>query len=487
YVTCRDWSEGWLNEGFATFMEHVWREKLLGKDEYDYGVKNDLSSYLSEAHGRYRRPIVCQDYDAPLDLFDRHLYEKGATVVHMLRATLGDSVWRRGLRLYLERHAFGGVETADLRRACEEVSGRNLAWFFDQWVHRGGHPEIKVSREWDQDSKSLLVIVEQVHEADAVTPEAFRLPMTLELAVGDRRLRLPIEIRQRKETIQIPLPSKPRYVALDPEHDLMKLMEFTRSEEELSYGLAESNFVLERIRCARELASYGNEAAVQVLTRAAKKDRFWGVRLAAIASLGEIGARHPGLVDRIADLAKGQKPKVRRAVAWALGWIGGDDAIKHLRRMVRTEESNFNVGTALLGIARSRRSEAFDLLRAELGRESHRDILRQLIFDGFVILKDARAIPIILEYTQPSFRNEAREAATKALGKLGMPDERVETRLIELVRDPWFRVRTAAARSLARLKSARAEGALRAALPNEPMDGVQSAIEGALDDLRAGR
>ncbi|MFO0677764.1 MAG: M1 family metallopeptidase [Polyangiaceae bacterium] len=74
-VTCRDWSEGWLNEGFATFMEHVWREKALGKDEFDYGIRADLHAYTSEANGRYKRPIVCHDYDAPLDLFDRHLYE----------------------------------------------------------------------------------------------------------------------------------------------------------------------------------------------------------------------------------------------------------------------------------------------------------------------------------------------------------------------------------------------------------------------------
>jgi hypothetical protein len=128
--------------------------------------------------------------------------------------------------------------------------------------------------------------------------------------------------------------------------------------------------------------------------------------VAAIASLGEIGTRHPDRVGRIADLMKGQKPRVRRAVAWALGWIGGEEAVKVLRRMVATEESKFNVGTALLGIARSRREDAFDLLRAELGRESHRDILRQLIFDGFAILKDPRAIPILIEHTQPSFRNE---------------------------------------------------------------------------------
>src|SRR5207253_10271698 len=129
------------------------------------------------------------------------------------------------------------------------------------------------------------------------------------------------------------------------------------------------------------LAAYGHEVAVTALTKAAKTDRFWGVRVAAIASLGEIGARHPDRVVRIADLAKGQKPRVRRAVAWALGWIGGDEAVQLLRRMVATEESKFNAGTALLGIARSRREDAFDLLRAELGRESHRDLLRQLIFD----------------------------------------------------------------------------------------------------------
>ncbi len=486
-VTCRDWSEGWLNEGFATYSEVVFWEAEHGRDEADFARLEQMCSYLVEDYGDYRRAIVETRFRYPSDLFDRHLYEKGATVVHMLRSTLGDAVWRRGLKLYLERHAFQGVETGDLRRACEEVSGKNLSWFFDQWAYQGGHPEIRVTREWNAESKSLLLTVEQVHEPDAVTPEAFRMPMMVELAVGTRRVRLPIDIRQRKETIRIPLPLKPRYVALDPEHDLMKLMEFQRSDEELLYGLKESTFALERIRCARELTAYGHEAAVEALVRAARGDRFWGVRVAALASLGEIGARRPELAHRIADLAKGQKARVRRAAAWALGWIGSDDAVKHLRRFVRMEESKYNVGMALLGMARTKREDAFDVLRSELERESHRDILRQLIFDGFVILKDPRAIPLILEYTRPTYRNEAREAATKAFGKLGILDDRVESRLIELLRDPWFRVRTAAARSLSRLKCSRAEAAIRDALPGEAMDGVQSAFEGALDDLRGGR
>ena len=110
-----------------------------------------------------------------------------------------------------------------------------------------------------------------------VRPAVFRLPMVLELLVGERRVRLPIDVQQRKQTIQIPLPQKPRYVALDPEHDLMKLMEFPRSAEELLHGLAESTFVLERIRCARELAASGHERRGRGVGKGrAASDRFWG-------------------------------------------------------------------------------------------------------------------------------------------------------------------------------------------------------------------
>src|SRR5262249_50269788 len=138
FVTCRDWSEGWLNEGFATYFEHVWREHHLGRDEYEHHVRMDLESYMGEAHGRYRRPVVCQDYDAPLDLFDRHLYEKGGLVLHMLRVELGDALFWRGVNVYLARHAKGSVETRDLMRAMEEVSGRGLGRFFEQWLYKPG-------------------------------------------------------------------------------------------------------------------------------------------------------------------------------------------------------------------------------------------------------------------------------------------------------------------------------------------------------------
>src|SRR5260370_2530458 len=157
FVTCRDWSHGWLNEGFATFFEHVDTEHHLGKDEYDYAIRGDLEAYLSEANGRYRRPIVCQDYEAPIDVFDRHLYEKGGLVLHMLRTMLGDDVFWRSVNAYLTKHARSIVETRDLMRALEDVSGRGLAQFFEQWVYRPGHPGLQGTVEHHQGAPSVAV------------------------------------------------------------------------------------------------------------------------------------------------------------------------------------------------------------------------------------------------------------------------------------------------------------------------------------------
>jgi aminopeptidase N len=122
-VTCREWPEAWLNEGFATYFEYIWRTHSRGRDEADIDLLTDLEGYLDEAN-EYQRPIVCRQFEEPIDLFDRHLYEKGGRVLHMLRHELGDADFFRTLQLYAERHARKSVETRDLARAVEEARSR---------------------------------------------------------------------------------------------------------------------------------------------------------------------------------------------------------------------------------------------------------------------------------------------------------------------------------------------------------------------------
>src|SRR3569833_3734764 len=103
-VTCRDWGEGWLIEGFATYAEYLWREHHEGRDAADLELEERGDSYMGEDSGRYRRTIATKLCDEPIDIFDSHLYEKGGRVLHMLRHYLGDTAFFRTLALYLTKH-----------------------------------------------------------------------------------------------------------------------------------------------------------------------------------------------------------------------------------------------------------------------------------------------------------------------------------------------------------------------------------------------
>ena len=188
-VTCRDWSQAWLNEGFATYFETVWMEASRGWDEYQRAVFDIVEAYLDEDGERYRRPIVCNVYRDPIELFDRHLYEKGGAVLHMLRGELGWERMKRALRQYVTDNATRSVETIDLVRAIERATGRNVREFFAQWIERGGHPELEVRASWDGERSALTFEVEQKQTIDDEHPPYvfdFDLGLVTSVPGGDR-------------------------------------------------------------------------------------------------------------------------------------------------------------------------------------------------------------------------------------------------------------------------------------------------------------
>ena len=121
----------------------------------------EARSYLSEDSSRYRRPMVTNIYREAIELYDRHLYEKGACVYHMIRAELGDELFFKAIQTFVQDNAHRTVETVDLLRAIEKASGRNLQFLFDQYVFRGGHPDYKLAYSWDGDSKLAKLTVTQ--------------------------------------------------------------------------------------------------------------------------------------------------------------------------------------------------------------------------------------------------------------------------------------------------------------------------------------
>ncbi|MEO1133246.1 MAG: M1 family metallopeptidase, partial [Cyanobacteria bacterium J06639_1] len=148
-LVIQHWSHAWIKEGMATYAEVLWDERNYGLDHADYHRYQDRCSYMSEDSSRYRRPIVTNVYKVAIELYDRHLYEKGACVYHMLRHWLGQDLFQKAIHTFVNDNAHSTVETVDLIRAIDKATGLNPRSLFDQYVFRGGHPEFKVAYSWD--------------------------------------------------------------------------------------------------------------------------------------------------------------------------------------------------------------------------------------------------------------------------------------------------------------------------------------------------
>ncbi len=136
WVTCVDFRDIWLNEGFATFAEALWVENFVSTTAYDANIAAAMNSALN-ADTNFRYAI----YAPPANyIFGTTIYKKGGSVLHMLRRVLGDTDFFAGLQLYGQRHAYGNASTRDFQQAMEDASGEALGWFFDQWIFAAGIP-----------------------------------------------------------------------------------------------------------------------------------------------------------------------------------------------------------------------------------------------------------------------------------------------------------------------------------------------------------
>jgi len=479
YVTCRDWSEGWLNEGFATYMEHVWREKDLGRDEYEFGLLGDLESYTAEAGGRYRRPIVCQDWDAPLDLFDRHLYEKGGLVLHLLRTELGDGPFWRGVHDYLVAHKNGIVETRDLMRALEAASGKSLGRFFEQWVHKPGHPELDVAISWSDGV--LSCDVKQTQHAQDGVPHAFELPLCLEIVTGGRSDRRKLTITQRTEAFALPCAERPDFVVVDPELRILGEVVVKAPGDMLRNQLKNGKSARARYLAAQALAHTDDPPTIEALGERLRDEKeFWGTRHEVAGSLAKLRSSDAYAV--LASQTKTKHPKVRRAVAAALGSFKTSEALEALKPLALGDESYLVQSDAARSIGKTKQPAALEVLLDVVDRKSWADVISVGALDGFAASRDDRAVPHVIARTRYGHPTRARRAAILALPKIAEVRRARET-LEDLLddNDPYLRVDVV--RALADLGDTKARPALRAKLETDLDPRVRRRIREVLRDL----
>jgi aminopeptidase N len=470
-ITCRDWSHGWLNEGFATFFELVWQEHHLGTDWYRHYLRQEMDHYTQEASDHYRRPIVTNVYNYPIDLFDRHLYEKGGIVLDMLRHELGDELFWKAVRRYIATNRSTNVTTPDLQKAIEAATGRNLDWFFDQWVYGAGHPDLKVDYEWDDERKTAKLSFKQTQEGQDVARE-FRLPMAVDFTSesGDRS-EFRVEVNEREQTFYFPLATRPKLVRVDPGCHILKSMEFSRAAEMVRHQLASDDDVLGRIDAARNLGKKGDPEDIRALGRALREDPFFSVQAEAAKALGAI--KTPSALEELLSGVKVPNARARRAVMTALGEFRDPKAAEALERVLYDgDESYYVESSAAAAIGKTRQPGALAALQHALGKDSQNEVIRSGVMSGLAELRDPEALPILLEWTRWGKPQQVRAAAASALAKLaGFVSESQKNdtldRLYELLSDRWFRVQISALEALADIKDARAIPHLQRAADRE--------------------
>ena len=222
YVTCADWQNIWINEGFASYAEFLAIERLKTKDEEINWLGFAHSLAMSSPEGSIYVPA--DELDNVSRIFDQSLsYRKGASIIHMIRHELGnDELFFETMRQFLEEYSDSVATAEDFKRTVELLSGRSFETFFQQWFYGAGHPVLDFS--WEQRNDSIVIRVNQTTSTPEKTP-FFNLLIDIKIEhLGGDTL---VQFRQEEPSETFALPFNKRAFRITPDPDNWLLREIS--------------------------------------------------------------------------------------------------------------------------------------------------------------------------------------------------------------------------------------------------------------------
>ncbi|HET7291704.1 MAG TPA: M1 family aminopeptidase, partial [Vicinamibacteria bacterium] len=474
-VTPASWNDVWLSEGLATYFTDLWIERDQGADAAAWRRLEHGEAWRAVDLPARRRAVVPDGSVEPWSLLDANVYARPALVLAQLRVLVGEGAFWNGLRTFLGRHALGSAGTADFEWALTAAAGRELGWFFEQWLRRPERPSLRVAWRWDAEAARVSLSVRQ-------EPPAFVLPVEVRLIgrAGARVRRIFVE--RATQDFSIPADEEPLSVSLDALTHAVAAVDMPRPAAELAVDLTRGATAADRALAARALAAGPRTESVPVLASALRADGFWGVRAEAARALGRLGGADSQ--EALAGAWRDADPRVRAEAAEAFAAIGGASAAGALQDLLRSDSSDRVTGAALRGLGASRGAGAWETLAAALGRVSAPSRIQTAALQGLAALGDTRAVPLLLEHSSPGRDPQLRREAVDALARLGRGQGVVASRLLRLLSDTDGSVRVAAAKALARLGDPAVRDALRAAAAAEDHPGHRRDLEAALEELQ---
>lgn len=208
-ATEKTYAHLWLSEGFATYMTILYMESRYGKDTALSMLRKDREEVAVFAASS-NRSVVDEDPNY-MNLLNENSYQKGGWVLHMLHRQLGDSIFWKAIRGYYQQYAGGVADTRDFEKVVEQVSGKNLRQFFDQWLYSPGIPRLAISWKYVPEKSAVAVNIRQLQE------NSFSFPLELEVSGNVTT----VEISKTETSVMIPARKKPTEIRVDPNVSLL--------------------------------------------------------------------------------------------------------------------------------------------------------------------------------------------------------------------------------------------------------------------------
>ena len=294
-VTCESWSNLPLNESFATYGEYLWDDYKYGRSEADLKLSRFHQRYIDESD--YKQvELIRYHYRDKEDMFDGHSYQKGGSVIHMLRKYTGDEAFFAGIKTYLTDNAYKNAEISDLRKAFESVTGEDLNWFFDQWFMQAGHPHLNITHSVNKDKVYQIKIIQK--------EKRFKLYFDVDVLENGSYKRQRLVLDKDTQVFSFPNVNSNTYVQFDAQNQCLGELEEIKDLNAWKLQFANAQLAAHKLKAFEQMMILENDTAAKALYCSTMlSDPFWYCRVSALLEIAQSDFS-PAAISRFAKQAK---------------------------------------------------------------------------------------------------------------------------------------------------------------------------------------
>ncbi len=309
YVTTESWSNLTLNESFANYSELLWDEYKYSKDKAGATQYSAMQGYLGS--NSEKKDLVRFYYRDKEDMFDAVSYNKGGRILHMLRNYVSDSAFFKSLNLYLTTNKFKTAEAHQLRLAFEEITGKDLNWFFNQWYFGSGHPTLDINYSYDDATQQVKVVVKQTQK-----DKLFKLPVAIDVYNGSNKIRHQVWVENTVDSFMFASATKPDLINFDGDKVLLCTKKENKTIDNYLHQYKYAGLYLDRREAIDFISKKQEDSKAVEFMKLAINDKYSGLRNFAI---GKLDMKKDAIVNAVetslTEIAKKDASRIVRSKA----------------------------------------------------------------------------------------------------------------------------------------------------------------------------